>query len=47
MLASFISFFVNQTVNFGMAAALAMLLLGLVFLSLLLLRRAVPMLTPR
>lgn len=42
MLASFISFFVNQTVNFGMAAALAALLLGLVFLCLLLLRRAAP-----
>lgn len=47
MLASFISFFVNQTVNFGMAAALAVLLLGLVFISLLLLRRAAPMIAPR
>ncbi len=47
MLASFISFFVNQTVNFGMAAALAVLLLGLVFISLVLLRRVAPLVTPR
>ncbi len=42
MVASFISFFVNQTVNFGMAAALAVLLLVLVFAALALLRRIVP-----
>lgn len=42
MVASFISFFVNQTVNFGMAAALALLLLVLVAASLALLRRLSP-----
>lgn len=42
MMASFISFFVNQTVNFGMAAALAVLLLALVFACLAVLRRLVP-----
>lgn len=39
MVASSISFFVNQTVNFGMAAALALLLLVLVGASLAVLRR--------
>lgn len=42
MVASFISFFVNQAVNFGMAAALAVLLLALVFLGLVVLHRIVP-----
>jgi putative spermidine/putrescine transport system permease protein len=42
MMASAISFFVNQTVNFGMAAALALLLLLLVGVSLALLRRLAP-----
>jgi putative spermidine/putrescine transport system permease protein len=42
MMAGQISFFVNQTVNFGMAAALAVLLLALVFVSLAALRRLAP-----
>lgn len=42
MMAGAISFFVNQTVNFGMAAALAALLLLLVLASLALLRRLAP-----
>lgn len=42
MMASAISFYVNQTVNFGMAAALALLLLALVGVSLALLWRLVP-----
>lgn len=42
MMASSISFFVNQTVNFGMAAALAVLLLMLVGAALAVLRRLVP-----
>jgi putative spermidine/putrescine transport system permease protein len=40
MMAGFISFFVNQTVNFGMAAALSVLLLAVVGASLAVLRRA-------
>jgi putative spermidine/putrescine transport system permease protein len=40
MMAGFISFFVNQTVNFGMAAALSVVLLAVVAASLALLRRA-------
>jgi putative spermidine/putrescine transport system permease protein len=42
MMAGQISFFVNQTVNFGMAASLAVLLLALVFVSLAALRRLAP-----
>jgi len=42
MMASAISFFVNQTVNFGMAAALALLLLVLVGAALSVLRRLAP-----